>query len=249
MYNFVFIYNQHFMKLKVIISPVFLFVLVFSLTHTKTASCQDADMITKTWEVGDFNEAELEGAFKIFLVQGNTNSVMARAADSRVFEYLNIRNERGVLNLKVDRKPFDFSRLEIYITFRMLQRLEADGGTTIETDGYLNLSDMLIRLKGGSRMKFFAKADDLRLVNEGGVLVELSGVADNLDVRLAGAGHINASELRAGNVNFTIEGVGTGTVHATRTLNAHIKGAGKLTYRGNPRVTKTIEGVGSVQEE
>ncbi len=237
------------MKLKVILIPVVLFVLVFCLIQTETASCQDAEMVTKTWEVGDFNEAELEGAFKIFLVQGNTGSVMARAADSRVFEYLNIRNERGVLNLKVERKPFDFSRLEIYITFKTLTRLEADGGTTLETDGYLNLGDMFIRLKGGSKMKFYAKADDLRLINEGGVLVELSGVSDNLDVRLAGAGHINASGLRAGNVNFTIEGVGTGTVHATRTLNAHIKGAGRLTYRGNPRVTKIIEGVGSVQEE
>ena len=237
------------MKLKVIFNPAILYVLIFSLAHTEAASCQDTEMITKTWEVGDFNEAELEGAFKIFLVQGNTSSIMARAADSRVFEYLNIRNKQGLLNLKVERKPFDFSRLEIYITFKTLTRLEADGGTTLETDGYLNLGDMFIRLRGGSKMKFYAKADDLRLVNEGGVLVELSGVADNLDVRLAGAGHINASELRAGDVNFTIEGVGTGTVHATRTLNARIKGAGKLTYRGNPRVTKTIEGVGSVQEE
>jgi hypothetical protein len=237
------------MNLKVIFNPVFLYLIILSLTHTEKIFCQETEMIAKTWEVGDFNEAELEGAFKIFLVQGNTNSVMARAADSEVFEYLNIRNERGVLNLKVERKPFDFSRLEIYITFKTLRRLEADGGTTLETDGYLNLDDMFIRLKGGSKMKFYAKADDLRLVNEGGVLVELSGVADNLDVRLAGAGHINASELRAGNVNFIIEGVGTGTVHATRTLNAHIKGAGKLTYRGKPRVTKTIEGLGSVQEE
>jgi hypothetical protein len=237
------------MNLKIIFIKGLFFVLIISLLQIEKAACQVTEMLTKTWEVGDFNEAELEGAFKIFLIQGNSNFVMARAVDSRAFEYLNIRNERGILNLKVDRKPFDFSRIEIYITFKTLKRLEADGGTILETDGYLNLDDMFIRLKGGSKMKFFAKVRNLRLVNEGGVLIELSGVAEKLDVSLAGAGHINAAELKADSVNFVIEGVGTGIVHAKHTLNAHIKGAGKLTYRGNPEVTKIIEGLGSVQEE
>jgi hypothetical protein len=237
------------MNLKIIFIKGLFFVLIISLLQIEKAACQVTEMLTKTWEVGDFNEAELEGAFKFFLIQGNSNFVMARAADSRAFEYLNIRNERGILNLKVDRKPFDFSRIEIYITFKTLKRLEADGGTILETDGYLNLDDMFIRLKGGSKMKFFAKVRNLRLVNEGGVLIELSGVAEKLDVSLAGAGHINAAELKADSVNFVIEGVGTGIVNAIRTLNAQIKGAGKLTYRGNPEVTKIIEGLGSVQEE
>ncbi|MDD4143849.1 MAG: DUF2807 domain-containing protein [Prolixibacteraceae bacterium] len=239
------------MQLKVFANYIlaFLTILFLGLVQTEKAACQDAEWVTQTWETGNFDEAVLEGAFKIFLVQGNTNSVMARAADSGIFEYLNIRNERGILNIKVTRKPFDLSRIEIYITFKTLRKIEADGGTTIETDGYLNLDDMFIRLKGGSKMKFFAKVRDLRLVNEGGVLIELSGVAEKLDVRLAGAGNINAAELRADDVIFTIEGVGTGIVHAIRTLNAEIKGAGKLRYRGNPRVTKTIEGLGSVQGE
>jgi hypothetical protein len=40
--------------------------------------------------------------------------------------------------------------------------------------------------------------------------------------------------------------VGTGAVYATETLHAKIEGVGKLKYRGNPEVTKDIEGLGSV---
>ncbi len=237
------------MNHKVVLNPVFLIFLLSGVILTEMAACQDSEWTTKTWDVGDFDEVILEGAFKIFLVQGNSNSVMVRAADSKVFEYLSIGNERGALILKVSRRPFNFSRIEIYITFKTLRKLEADGGTILETDGYLNLDDLFVRLKGGSKMKFYAKVRDMQLINEGGVLIELSGVARTLEVRLAGAGHINAAELRADDASFIIEGVGTGIVHATRTLNAVIKGAGKLRYRGSPRITKTIEGLGSVQEE
>ena len=68
-------------------------------------------------------------------------------------------------------------------------------------------------------------------------------------MRLAGTGHINAAELKASEVDFTIEGVGTGKVYAVNTLKATIKGAGKIRYIGNPDVRENIEGLGSVSRE
>jgi hypothetical protein len=60
---------------------------------------------------------------------------------------------------------------------------------------------------------------------------------------------VDAGELKADDVTFRIEGVGTGVVYAEKTLNATIKGAGKIRYRGNPDVTEKIEGLGAVNRE
>lgn len=223
--------------------------MIISIGQSQKVFSQENEINVKTWVIDDFDKAVMEGTFKVFLKQGNKNSVTVKSVYSNISDYIDIKTERGTLMVKVKRKPFDFSSIEIFVTFKTLKRLDIDGGIKLETDGYLDLEDIFIRIRGGSRMKFFTKVRDLKLVNEGGVLIELSGVAKSFDVKIAGAGHIDASEMKSDVVNFKIEGVGTGIVHATKSLNAEIIGAGKLKYRGSPNVTKSIEGLGSVQQE
>ena len=191
----------------------------------------------------------MEGTFKVQLVQDDNNSIVVKTTDEKAFDYLNISNERGLLRIDVDRKPFDFSKVTLNISFKELESLEIKGGMTLDTKGYLDLGDLFVLVKGGARIDLKVKAEGIDVISEGGVLFDLSGVGESLDVKIYGAGHIDAGELKTKNVNFTLEGVGTGVVHATHTLDAEIKGAGKLKYRGNPRINKRIEGLGSVEKE
>lgn len=223
-------------------------ILVLSIV-TFSSNGQSSERITKTFETGDFNGLFLEGAFGVRLLQGRTASVMVETSDSRAFDYLNVTNKNGLLHLHVDRRPFDFSKVTLYVTFETLDYLRIFGGIKLDTRGYLDLDDLDILLEGGAKINLQVKARRLNIENKGGLLCELSGVAKSLDIHLAGAGHIAAGELKAADVNFLIEGVGTGMVHATKNLQATIKGAGKIKYRGNPEVTEDIDGLGSVSRE
>ena len=158
-------------------------------------------------------------------------------------------NKRDLLHLHVDRNPFDFSKITLFVTFEDLERLHILGGIKLETRGFLDLDDVKMLLEGGAKVNLQLKAGHIGIDNKGGVLCEISGIAKSLDVRLAGAGHVDAGELEARDVNFRIEGVGTAVVHATKTLDATIIGAGKIKYRGNPEVTQNIEGLGAVNRE
>ena len=106
-----------------------------------------------------------------------------------------------------------------------------------------------MQVEGGAKIDLEVKAEDIELVGEGGVLVQLKGVAEKLDVKLSGAGHVDAEDLRVNDASFKIEGVGTGSVHAVETLYAKIEGVGKVRYTGNPKVTRDIEGLGSVKRD
>ncbi|HDR51188.1 MAG TPA: DUF2807 domain-containing protein [Mariniphaga anaerophila] len=224
-------------------------VLYFSLFFAQLANGQEDNRLTRKYDTGDFTELFLEGAFGVELIQGNANSLEVRAADEKAFDYLNVTNEQGRLHLHVDRKPFDFSRITLYVTFKTLSRIHIFGGIRLNTKGFLDLDDVDLLLEGGARVNFQLIASRIRVENRGGVLCEISGVTNTLDVRLAGAGHVNAKELKAEEVRFKIEGVGTGKVFATQTLRADIKGAGKIKYKGNPQVFQSIEGLGSVVRE
>lgn len=225
-----------------------LFILISASAANSSVIVQD-DWQSRDYTVKAFKYLHLRGTFRVKLIQGDHNSLSVRTTDSKAFDYLTINNEGDDLYIKVKREPFDFSRVTLYITFKDLEKLEIGGGMNLETEGYLDLDDLSVRVEGGARIKFLTKAKDIKIRSEGGVLFNLSGVSRSLDVRLAGAGHVNAGDLKAKDVSFVIEGVGTGLVHATHSLDAELKGVGKLTYRCNPRVTKIVEGLGSVKKE
>ncbi|MBW6536791.1 MAG: DUF2807 domain-containing protein [Mariniphaga sp.] len=236
-------------KTSKVLNLSFLLLLFFSLSFPLKSISQNNNYFSRTYDVGEFSELFLEGAFGVELIQGNKNSLEVRAADERAFEYLNVTHRRDLLHLHVDRKPFDFRKVTLLVTFEDLERLRILGGIRLETRGFLDLDDLDMLLEGGAKVNLQLKAGYVGIDNRGGVLCEISGVAESLNVRLAGAGHINAGELKADNVTFRIEGFGTGLVYAGKTLDATIKGAGKIRYRGNPEVTQNIEGLGSVARE
>jgi hypothetical protein len=226
-----------------------LFISVAGILQAKPATIFQSNRESKTYEIGDFSELLLEGAFKVYLIQGEETSLRVEASDPAAFDYLNVTNRNDYLHLHVDREPFDFSRVSLFITFKTLERLEIEGGIKLKTRGYLNLNDLYVSLEGGAKIELQAKARDITIESEGGVMFELDGIARSLDVKVSGAGHIDAGELECKEVSFKIEGVGTGRVFATEKLYAQINGVGKIRYLGNPEVTENIDGLGSVDRE
>ena len=230
-------------------SLAILFISITGLVQAEPAADFQSNWESKTYDIGDFTELFLEGAFKVYLIQGDETSLKVEASDPAAFDYLDVTNRNGCLHLHVDREPFDFSRVSLFITFKTLERLEIEGGVKMKTRGYLDLNDLYVSLEGGAKIELQTKARDISIETEGGVMFELDGVARSLDVKVSGAGHIDAGELECKDVSFKIDGVGTGRVFATETLYAEINGVGKIRYLGNPEVTENIEGLGSVSRD
>jgi hypothetical protein len=222
--------------------------LSLAILHPFAGNGQEEEAESKTFRPGEFSALFLEGSFGVQLIQGSAPSVEMRVTDPKAFEYLNITNKDGMLHLHVDRKPFDLTRITLYVTFEELKHLRIFGSIHMETRGYLEFDDLEMVLEGGAKVNMQLKARSVAIENIGGVLCEFRGVTKSLGMRLAGAGHIQAGELKSEDVRFTIEGVGTGVVYATKTLYAKISGAGKIKYFGNPRVTENIDGLGSVKQ-
>ena len=227
-----------------------IFILSALLFVSLIASSQnDANWASKNYETGDFNRLYIKGGYKVFLSQGEKCGLTVKATGDDVFDVLKVDNSNNELYLAVERKNIDFDRINLYITFKNLEEVRVEGGITLNTEGFLDLGDFFMQVDGGAKIELKLKADNIKIVGRGGVLMQLSGVAKHLDASLTGAGSLNADELKTRNVKVFIEGVGTGSVYAEKTLDARIEGVGKIVYRGKPRVTQHIDGLGSVKEK
>lgn len=206
------------------------------------------DTNTRTYNIQPFTKIYLEGSFKVILEQG-TQSGLRIKTDEDNFKYIDVQSDTQTLSLKIIKKHFDFDELILYVTFKDLEKLEIEGGISLETKGYVDLKDFYLHVEGGATVEMNLKASKVRVVGEGGVKFEFDGIADELEASISGAGYLDAIDLKTKNCDIKIEGVGAGSVYATESLNATISGVGKIRYKGDPKVFKKVEGVGIVSPD
>lgn len=206
------------------------------------------DSDTRTYNVQPFTKIYLEGAYKVILEQGPQPGLQIKT-DEDNFQFIDVQSDAESLSLKITKKHFDFDELILYVTFKDLEKLVIEGGISLETKGYVDLKDFYLHVEGGANIEMNLKANKVKVIGEGGVKFEFDGIADELDVSISGAGHIDAIDLKTKRCEIKIEGVAAGSVYATETLDATISGVGKIRYKGDPQIYKKIEGIGLVSRD
>ena len=180
---------------------VLLFTLSILLSVNLVAQ-NDEDWDERKYDVDDFSALYLEGGYRVLLSQGDQCALTIKTTDDDVLDHLEVENWGDELRLVMDRDFINYERIRLYITFKNLNEITAQGGLKMDTDGYLDLNDLFVHVEGGARIDLELKAEDIEIVGEGGVLVDLDGIADKLSVKLSGAGHVDAEEMRVNDARF-----------------------------------------------
>lgn len=87
---------------------------------------------------------------------------------------------------------------------------------------------------------------NLELTLGGSGDIKAKGSIDDLVARIGGSGNLSLGELAARKGRVAIDGVGDAEVFVKEELIAEISGTGEIVYRGSPRVSTKISGVGDV---
>lgn len=90
------------------------------------------------------------------------------------------------------------------------------------------------------------KVDGVSIIGTGDITFGADSVS-HLSLAIIGTGDIEAFDVIAEECTINITGVGTCNVHVLKKLNVTIAGVGGVVYLGNPVVTETISGIGTVE--
>ena len=104
-----------------------------------------------------------------------------------------------------------------------------------------------LRLAGATHVDVGDLVNDHFTVDaEGVATVTVRGRTDELSIRLDGSGAVKAFDLEARAVDVKVSGAADAEVHATELLDATALGASDVRYRGSPKVTRDVAGVGKI---
>lgn len=178
-------------------------------------------------EAAGFTHVRLAGSGDVILEQTGAESVTVEAEDN-LLPLLEATVHDGVLRLGA--KPGvsiqTTKPIRYHVTVKALSGINITGSGNVRATGL--------------------DTDRLSTDISGSGSADLTGRADDVDLRITGSGSCDAADLRCKSARVTVSGSGTATVDATDRLTADVTGSGSVHYTGNPAVEKRITGSGAV---
>lgn len=211
------------------------------------------NLTTETREVSGFDQIRLDGAGRLFVTQGSTESLVIEAEDNIISELTSDVRE-NTLVLGFQDQPWQTTLIPTEIitytlTVTDLTDITFNGAGDLTMDT-LETSNLKLDINGAGQYNIAElMADSLSVEITGTGTISIGGQVTTQTVNIDGAGNYQAEDLETTSTEITVNGLGNGTVWATDTLDLTINGAGNLYYFGNPSVTQDISGAGQIYNQ
>lgn len=211
-------------------------------------------VVSRNYQVGNFQQVELEGSYDVEVRTGGPVSVSARGP-ARVLEDLRVVVEGNKLTIGRQHhgwfhfgSPLRHSNVEITVTVPTLEGASLAGSGTINVD----------KIQGSRFDGSVAGSGDLVLTNVdvqsldlnvagSGSLKAGQGRAQTASYDIAGSGSVDAGAIQTQQLKVSIAGSGGVRAHASSTANVDIMGSGDVDITGGAKCTVNKAGSGNVR--
>ncbi len=203
------------------------------------------ETVSEAREVDDFTGVALEVAGTLNVSHGDSTE-LSLTGDRAVVSRIVTEVHDGVLEIGLPRRTVGAGTIQADLVLPSLDLLRVDGAGKVR--GNLTPGDRLeVRIGGMGDVRLVGvDVDELVVDLDGAGQIDLTGRATHQQVSLDGAGRYLGAELESDVAEVEISGAGSADVEVATTLDAHVSGAGRITYSGDAQVTRSVDGVGEV---
>lgn len=220
---------------------LFTLVLVLPFLLVSISKAQDVkgngNVVKKTYSVSSFNRIELNGIYNTIIKQGNIESVEIET-DENLQSY--IKPEVTDKTLQIEQtEEVNFkesTRMNVYITFKSIEKLTNNGVGNLKTDGTVNMNALSVSCNGVGNLELDLNSSTLNLEMSSVGNIELKGAVTKGDFQISGVGNIDAEDMKVEKLRIESSGVGNAKVYVTGEIQPTVSGAGNIKCKGNPTV-------------
>ncbi|MFC2097513.1 head GIN domain-containing protein [Bacteroidota bacterium] len=207
----------------------------------------DGNVVEETREVSDFNKLEISGAFRVFLTQGNNESLKL-VADENLHEYIKTRVINNRLIIESTIKILKAKKRHLYIQVKSLEDINLSGAIKLESKSAITAEKLKIEAGGAVEIDLDVRANQIRGEFSGACETRLRGSADKVFIHASGGVKIRTYDLTANRFDLKLSGAGIAGIYAKEQLNVDITGAASVRYKGDPVIRKNTKGASSLRK-
>lgn len=205
-------------------------------------------------EVPSFSEIALKISAKVYLKQGDEQSVRIVAKESVLEDIITEVKGRKLSirfpNSNLFQRNFNPGKIEIYITVPEVDALSVSGSGDIECNELRSrILEMAVSGSGNIDIdKLESKRVKASISGSGNVRIDGEDVAEELTVSISGSGNLKADGFEAENVQVSTSGSGNCKVYSNGSIKVRVAGSGSVYYNGNPSIDSSVAGSGRVRK-
>ncbi len=213
----------------------FVLMLQSGCTYGFTGIKGDGNVVKQERQLESFNAIDVGGAFKVFLTQGDKEFAIVEA-DENLLDVISTEVRGQTLVIKTTEDIRDSEALNIYLTFKDLDKMDISGACHLTSENKLKLGDIELDCSGASDVDLKMEVQDLELDFSGASNIDLYGSAETVELDLSGASDLDAYDLEAEIYHADISGASHAKIFVNQELSADVSGAASLKYKGDPNI-------------
>ena len=195
-----------------------------------------------------YSGLDISSAFNVVIVQGDHYSLTVEA-DENLLPIIETKVKRGVLYISTKENIRKFEKMNIYLTFVDIDRMQISGAVDIESRGVINVKELNLDCSGATDVDLSLEVSTLRLDLSGASDIDLEGRCGMFVIDVSGASDLNAYDMKSNDVHIDASGASNVKVFAVSSIKADVSGASDVSYKGNPSTNDiTTSGAGDVHK-
>jgi len=177
-----------------------------------------------------FTEVEINTDCNVFVSQNNFTEVKITGYQNLVPNIVTMVESNQLKVTLLDGVVLNNNNVNVYITSPVYTKISLNSSASIYSTDSIT-------------------SNKLEVVNNGSGSISLFGSVNLVDSYSASTGITRLCALAADTVNATMFGAGILSTKPVNKLNAHIPGSGQVQYIGNPTISFTLTGTGSLAQQ
>ena len=190
---------------------------------------------------GSFTAIVISDGIDLFLAQGKEETITVSAVDQKYLPQLKTEVDNGILKIYFKTRAIKWvksekARLKVWVSFKTLEALTCSSGAVVTATGELDLADMNMKFTSGSVFSGGLNAKQLTIEQSGGSIINLSGKADKLIIKVSSGAIFKSYDLAVDYCD-AIASSGAGIrVTINKELNAKASSGAGIHYKGKTLV-------------
>ena len=217
-----------------------LLLIVFALSISLNAQKTINDPNAQVRSVSGYHGVSVSGSIELFLTQGNEESVVISADDTKWRDKVITEVDNGVLRIYLERNKnkiqIDWpnqNKIRAYVSVKDIDYLSSSGSGKLHIEGNIKTDKLKVDISGSGNLEGAVTTKDLSLGISGSADANLSGTAEKSDFHISGSGNIKSYDFSTEYCNASISGSGNVRITVTKELSAHISGSGSVFIKGD----------------
>lgn len=197
----------------------------------------------ETRRVDSFKGVSASAGINVYLFQGNEEKVVVET-DENLQGCIVTKVEGDVLKCYVDCSIIHSSKLNVYVNFKELNKIDASSGSDVYGETVINADVLDLGVSSGAEMKVEVNAKTVTCNVSSGSDATIKGTADFFEADASSGAEISAVALNVKSCDAEASSAGEIEITVTEKIDAKASSGADIKYFGNPAVEKIQESSG-----